>query len=403
MSTGGKDPISLSAGAIRLDLTGEPGRPSWGQVVLEPVSFDTLSRWPDDNHLEAFEAFRTSARRMAGRPYSTKAIGVSGELLSSIGVRALDPTLDHADSQAARGFFEQNFTAYRIVADRAGGRRPGTGLVTGYFEPEAEASFERNDRFRFPVYRRPEDLAEIDEGSRPADMADHFFFARRTGDGYAEYHDRRAIENGVLDGKGLELFWLDDIVDLFFIHIQGSARLKMTDGSLLRISYDGKSGHPFTAIGRLLIERGEIAPEDISMQAIRDWLKNHPDQAREVMWENRSFIFFQTIDHPQPELGPVAAAGVPLSAGRSLAVDHRLHTFGTPLWVETDRPVVGISGHFARLMIAQDTGSAITGPVRGDLFIGSGSGAGEIAGRVSHDAQMYVLMPKPQLARGTST
>ena len=403
MSTGGKDPISLSAGAIRLDLTGEPGRPSWGQVVLEPVSFDTLSRWPDDNHLEAFEAFRTSACRMAGRPYSTKAIGVSGELLSSIGVRALDPSLDHADSQTARGFFEQNFVPYRIVADRAGGRKPGTGLVTGYFEPEAEASFKRNDRFRFPVYRRPEDLAEIDEDSRPADMDDHFFFARRTGNGYAEYHDRRAIESGALDGKGLELVWLDDIVDLFFIHIQGSARLKMTDGSLLRISYDGKSGHPFTAIGRLLIERGEIAPEDISMQAIRDWLKNHPDQAREVMWENRSFIFFQTIDHPQPELGPVAAAGVPLSAGRSLAVDHRLHTFGTPLWVETDRPVVGISGHFARLMIAQDTGSAITGPVRGDLFIGSGSGAGEIAGRVSHDAQMYVLMPEPQLARGTST
>ena len=199
MSTGGKDPISLSAGAIRLDLTGEPGRPSWGQVVLEPVSFDTLSRWPDDNHLEAFEAFRTSACRMAGRPYSTKAIGVSGELLSSIGVRALDPSLDHADSQAARGFFEQNFTPYRIVADRAGGRRPGTGLVTGYFEPEAEASFERNDRFRFPVYRRPEDLAEIDEGSRPADMAEHFFFARRTGNGYAEYHDRRAIESGALD------------------------------------------------------------------------------------------------------------------------------------------------------------------------------------------------------------
>jgi membrane-bound lytic murein transglycosylase A len=368
-------------------------------VALEPVSFDALPGWQNDNHLEAFEAFRTSARRMAARPYSTKAMGVSGELLSHAAALALNSSLDNADGTSAQRFFEQNFTPYRMVAENTGGRKPGTGMVTGYFEPEAEASFERDERFRFPIYRRPADLAEIDETTRPAGMADHFFFARKTGSGYAEYPDRRAIESGALDGQGLELVWLEDLTDIFFIHIQGSARLRMTDGSVLRISYNGKSGHPFTAIGRLLIERGEIAPQDISMQAIRDWLTSHPDEAREVMWENRSFIFFQTVDHPQPELGPVAAAGVPLTAGRSLAVDHRLHTFGTPLWVTTEKPIAGIAGPFARLMIAQDTGSAITGPVRGDLFIGSGATAGEIAGRVSHDAQMYVLMPKPELRR----
>ena len=361
------------------------------------LSFDDLAGWNDDDHVAALSCFRVSARRMAEKPYSTKQLGVNAGALAVIGMDALAMAeAARSDRDSAKAFFEKWFAPYRIIPNsQSGTAEPSDypGFVTGYFEPEVVASAVRTEKFRFPILARPEDLVEIDDTTRPADIDPAFFFARRTDDGLLPYHDRREIEEGALDAKGLELFWFENRIDIFFIHIQGSARLSLTDGKTVRISYAGKTGHPFTAIGKLLIERGELTLENVTMQSIRHWLETHPHEADDLMRENRSYIFFQIIDHPDPQLGPVAAAGVPLTPGRSLAVDHRLQTFGTPVFVRTQNPLPGSTRPFARLMISQDTGSAIVGPARGDLFVGTGREAGKIAGAVKHAADFIALLP----------
>ena len=365
--------------------------------VFEPVEFSDLANWWHDDHAAAMAAFRISARRMAERPYSTKRFGAESTQLAVAAAKALALSEDEvADRNFCRNFFETWFVPHRLRMEK-GHSDTGDfdGLVTGYFEPEIEASREYSTTFTVPILKRPPDLVEIDDATRPAGMAPDFFFARKTADGLTEYPDRKAIESGALDGLGLELFWCQSRIELFFLQIQGSARLHLPDGSIERISYDGKSGHAFTAIGRLLVERGELDAETVSMQKIRAWLETHPDEAPHLMQENRSYIFFQIVDHPRPELGPVAAAGVPLTAMRSLAIDHRLHTFGTPVFVETRNALPGGTSALASLMIAQDTGSAIVGPARGDLFIGSGREAGEIAGSIKHPARFTVLLPRP--------
>lgn len=362
-------------------------KPTGGEKTrFLPLTFDRLEGWRNEDHKAALSAFRVSARRMAERPYTTKQLGVDAAALASIGKMALGLPKD-LPGEAARTFFEQNFQPSRLST--AG----ENGFVTGYFEPALAASPVKTARFRYPILSRPDDLVTVDNNNRPKGFPDDFQFARRTEKGLVEYYDRGEIERGALAGRGLELFWLESRVDVFFIHIQGSARLTLPDGTIRRISYAGKTGHPFTPIGRLLIERGELARADVTMRSIRDGLEARPGEADALMRENRSYIFFQEVSHPSPELGPVAAAGVPLTPLRSLAIDHRLHTFGTPIWVSTETPLPDSVKPFRRLMIAQDTGSAIIGPARGDLFIGTGSEAGEIAGAIKHIADFVVFLP----------
>ena len=349
---------------------------------LVEVAWSELEGWAGDDHQAALACFKVSARRMRERPYTTKLLGTDAAALARVAAAALEQ-----DASGARAFFEASFRPHRIEP------LSGQGFVTGYYEPEIAASPVRTERFRFPVYRRPDDLVSIDDSTRPGTMDPSFFFARSTPEGLVEYFDRRQIETGALDGLGLEMFWLESRIDIFFIHVQGSARLVMPDGAIRRISYAAKSGHPFTGIGRVLIDLGEIDRSNVTMQAVRQWLRDRPDRADAIMWHNRSFIFFQEIDHPQPELGPLAAAGVPLTPGRSMAVDHRLHTFGTPFWVSTRQPLPGSTVPFRRIMIGQDTGSAIVGPARGDLFIGTGEEAGLVAGAIKHDAQFHAFLP----------
>jgi len=355
------------------------------------TEFSILKGWLEEDHLAALSCFRVSARRMATKPYSTKKLGVSAENLAKAGAAALDIEIDGPScGQKAKQFFETWFVPHQIEPISSSDR----GFVTGYFEPEISASPVKTDKFKYPILKRPVDLVAIDDDTRPQDMDPSFFFAKNENGVLSEYYDRKQIETGVLDGKGLELFWFENRIDIFFIHIQGSARLVMPDGSVRRISYNGKTGHEFTAIGKILIEQGALTLENVTMQSIRKWLEDHPDSADELMWKNRSYIFFTEVSHPEPQMGPVAAAGVPLTPGRSLAVDHRLQTFGTPIWVSTDKPIPGSTKAFERLMIAQDTGSAIVGPARGDLFIGTGFEAGQIAGGIKNTADFIVFVPK---------
>ena len=351
---------------------------------------DDLPGWRDDDHLAAFAAFRRSAFRVLTKSYRTGGLGVEAS--------AFDAAFDEArrappaGPAAARLFFERHFAPARIESDAE-----GPGFVTGFYEPEVEASPVRTDRFPVPLLSRPADLVEIEDRDRPAGMDPYFAFARRTPSGLEEYFDRRAIESGALAGYGLELAWLADRVDAFFVHVQGAARLRMTDGTLGRVTYHAKSGQRFSGPGRILADLGEIAPEQVTMQSIRAWFRRNPGRVDEILQQNRSYIFFREAAVDDPALGPVAAAKVPLTAGRSLAVDRLLHTFATPFYIDAPTLHAFEARPFRRLMIAQDTGSAITGPARGDLFAGSGEAAGEIAGVVRHAAEFYALVPKDLL------
>jgi membrane-bound lytic murein transglycosylase A len=343
--------------------------------LLPEIRFADLPGWPGDDHLAAFQAFRRGA--LAGSLPKTRALGIDGAGFAAAFQSALALGGDPAP-EAARAFFEDHFRPCRIGAE---------GFVTGYFEPEVEASTERTERFSVPIHARPPELVEVDDENRPARWDREMRFAGLFGDRLLPYADRRAIDHGFLDGRGLELAFLADPVDAFFIHIQGSARLKMTDGSVRRISYAGKTGHAYTSIGRLAVQRGYLSLEGADKAGLESWLKSDPLAGRALMHENRSYIFFQVSPGLGPDDGPLGAAHVPLSPLRSLAVDRTLMTFHTPVWV--DAAELG----FRQLMIAQDTGSAIVGPARGDIYFGSGDEAGERAGKVRHPASMVALVP----------
>lgn len=354
--------------------------------LFSAKSFDDLPGWSDDDHLPAFEAFRRSAFHVLTNPYRSGALGVDFGAFADAYAQARDTS--PVNPREARAFFERHFVPMLVRADTA------AGLVTGFYEPQVEASPVRTQRFAVPLLSRPADLVDVDDANRPQGMDSYLAFARRTANSLAEYFDRGAIERDALAGQGLEIAWLADKVDAFFIHVQGAARLAMTDGRLCRVTYAAKSGQRFTGPGKVLSELGEIPLAEVTMQSIRAWFKAHPERIDEILWRNRSYIFFREADVEDATLGPIAAAKVPLTPGRSVAVDRLLHTFGTPFHI--DAPTLTAFGKrpFRRLMIAQDTGSAITGPARGDLFAGSGDAAGEIAGVVRNAADFYALVPR---------
>jgi len=358
-------------------------------VALTPAGFADLAGWAEDAHAAAFAAFRRSAIYGLEHDYKTGALGIGPEHLAPAWQEAASIEADLSDAEA-RAFFERHFEPHLIRPEHA-----TTGFVTGFYEPEVEASAERSDNFRVPLLEVPDDLVKVDDSNRPEGMDPYLAFGRKTPDGIVEYFDRAAIEQGVLGDRARAIAWVENRVDAFFIHVQGAARLKMPDGSVRRITYAAKSGQRFTGPGRVLIELGEIAEADVTMQSIRKWFADHPDRINEILWRNRSYIFFREADVSDPSLGPVAAAKVPLTSGRSLAVDRLIHTFGTPFFIDAPSLLAFDTKPFRRLMIAQDTGSAIVGPARGDLFAGSGDSAGEIAGVVRHPADFYILVPRP--------
>jgi membrane-bound lytic murein transglycosylase A len=217
----------------------------------------------------------------------------------------------------------------------------------------------------------------------------------RKGGRIVPFHDRTDIENGALAGRGLELFWANDQIDAFFTHIQGSARVRLRDGKLMRINYHAQNGHPYLAVGRILIERGIVPKEEMSMDKIRTFISEHPEEGRELMRMNRSYIFFREVSELGQEEEPIGAQGVSLTADRSIAVDRSLHVYGTPFWIEAELPIENESAAtpFRRLMLAQDTGGAIVGPARADIYFGAGVEAGMVAGRLRHPGTFYMLVP----------
>lgn len=356
-------------------------------------SFNDLPGWEEDEHVAAFAAFRRSAFHAPVKAYRTGSLGVDFNAFA--GAYAEARAVLAPNRLEARSFFERHFVPMLVKPEEG-----GSGLVTGFYEPEVEASPVRTERFVVPLLARPADLIDIDDRNRPVGMDHYLAFARGTDSGPAEYFERGEIERGALSGRNLEIAWLADKVDAFFIHVQGAARLKMTDGALRRVTYAAKSGQRFTGPGKVLSELGEIPLEKVTMQSIRAWFKAHPERVDEILWRNRSYIFFREAPVDDSALGPIAAAKVPLTPGRSVAVDRLLHTFGTPFYIDAPALTAFDARPFHRLMIAQDTGSAITGSARGDLFAGSGDAAGEIAGVVRNAADFYALVPRALVEGG---
>lgn len=353
--------------------------------TLEATSFDRLPNWVVDDHLAALAAFAQQQLKPSNVQYKLGASGVAPEDLDKLAARATN-----IEAKATpKAFFEDNFTPFNVNVP-AGNQ----GQVTGFYEPEVEARQQRDEQFQIPIFGRPTDLIALDDNNRPLELDKSFRFGRRRPDGEIQaYFDRAQINRGAIDHTAEPIAFLHDPIEAFFIHIQGAARLILGDGTTMRVTYDGKSGHPFTSIGKLLVQRNQIDANKVSMQSIKGWLHAHPDKAMQLMEENRSYVFFKRSEPISANFGPIAAAKVPLSAGRSLAVDRQIHTFGTPIFINAD----SVSGEiFSRLMIAQETGTAIVGPARGDIFFGSGDMAGEIAGAVNSRCDFTILVPNSQ-------
>lgn len=373
-----------------------------------PLAFSDLPGWEDDDHAAALAVFRRSAEYLLGNPVKTRALGVSGDALRAI---AQDFFADNLATEAvlgsgsgrvaARNFFETHFVPRLIfpqavagVSERSPDRGPMRGFVTGYYEPEVAGSLQKSARFATPLLRRPQDLVEIADLPPevvPFGWDPELRFGRFGTQGLEPYHDRAAIMAGVLNAQDLDLVYLEDPIDAFFIHIQGSARICLEQGGVMRVTYAAKTGHPYTPVGRILIERGHVRREDMSMAAIRAWFEANRGEQDAIMAHNRSYIFFEEVVGLSDGDGPIGAAKVPLSARRSLAVDRILHTLGTPIFLDAALP-----NAFRHLMIAQDTGSAIVGPARGDIYFGSGRAAAHAAGGVQNAADFYLLWPKHQ-------
>jgi membrane-bound lytic murein transglycosylase A len=356
---------------------------------LSPVGFDSISGWQSENHAEALEALNRSCYEIIATGHGFKRQALYG------GEREDWIHICEAASQAsnARQFFEKHFRPF-LVEDN---ERP-KGLFTGYYEPEAEGSREQGGEYQVPVYRRPPDLVAL---KAKDEQQLGLKYGRYVGGKAQAYFTREAIEQGALRGKGLEIAYLKSWEDAFFIHVQGSGRIRLPDGGVIRLAYALKTGLPYTGIGGVLIERGILTRETNSMQSIRAWMKANPQAARELMWLNKSFVFFREIEVADPALGALGAQQVNLTPRRSLAVDRAIWMFGTPVWLSTNTPPEAPGGAQAlnRILIAQDTGTAIKGYARGDVFWGWGSEAAQIAGHMKSEGAMIVLLPAPVAKR----
>lgn len=355
---------------------------------IEPLAWADVTGWETDDHAAAFAAFQKSCGAILKRQ---KAQVESRPVPASL-VRICRETLPRRRLTGAemRIFFESHFRPVRI--SRIGDPE---GFVTGYYEPVVEGSRVRTEEFTVPLYRKPDDLISAQPPTQSGGFSNRGQAFRKVGEELVPYYERGEIEDGALAGRDLEICWLRDPIDAFFIQIQGSARVRLDDGTVLRLNYDAHNGHPYTAIGRFLVEREIIPRDEMSMDKLRQWMRDNPELGKELRRQNKSYVFFRvaTLGEHEEALG---AQGIPLVTGRSIAIDRRLHAYGMPFWIDGELPVGtnGAKDRFRRLMIAHDTGSAIVGPARADIYFGTGSEAGRVAGRIRHPARFVMLVPK---------
>lgn len=345
---------------------------------LRAVEWKAVANWNADALAEAWPAFLQSCGALKNQPawqdVCTEAQAMSG-----------------ADETAVRAFFEQRFRPHEVF------NPDGTaeGMVTGYYEPLIKGDRKRTEKARYPIYAAPADLIVVDLAEVYPELKNLRLRGRLQGNRVVPYATRSEISdaNGAFRGKPIA--WAEDPVDLFFLQIQGSGRIELPDGTHMRIGYADQNGHPYKSIGKLLVERGELKLEEASMQGIKAWAEANPDKLPELLNSNPSYVFFREL--PDGLSGPLGALGVPLTAGRSIAVDPKYIPLGAPVFLSTTWP--NSARPLNRLMMAQDTGGAIRGAVRADFYWGFGAAAGELAGRMKQQGRMWVLLPRDYRAR----
>lgn len=309
---------------------------------LRIMEFSELSDWDLDNHVEALRVFRETCMDMEGADW-----------------QSLCALAQNADDSGARAFFELFFRPVLIEDGK-------DGLFTGYFEPELNGSRHRTNRYRYPVYRMP-----------PEARATSLWLSRRD-----------ILSTDVLKGRGLEIAWVEDPVELFFLQIQGSGRIRLQDGSIIRVGYGGANGHPYRSIGQELVRRGIYSLHQVSAGVIRNWVRRNPEPGAELLMHNPSYVFFREVNRVAANRGPLGAMNRSITPMRSIAVDPAYTPLGAPVWIEKNG-----QSKMRRLMIAQDTGSAIKGAQRADIFFGAGDEAGRKAGQLKDPGRLMVLMP----------
>jgi membrane-bound lytic murein transglycosylase A len=338
------------------------------------VSWSVLLGWTEERPAEAWPALILSCGKLASRDPQWRDVCADADLFPQ------------PDDDTARAFFENRFTPYEL-----GGGETGDGLITGYYEPLLHGNFAKTVRYRYPLYRPPDDLVIVDLGELYPELEGKRVRGRLTGRRVIPYYSRAEIHDGRRPLKGRELAWVDDPVALFFLHIQGSGRMQLPDGRVRHVGYADQNGHPYVAIGRRLVDMGALRLEDVSLQTIRAWLKAHPRLAEAVLNSNPSYVFFDWRESTLS--GPVGSFNVPLSPERSVAVDPRHVPLGFPLWLDTTLPAVVDSVTYRRLVFAQDTGGAIKGSARADVFFGYGEQAEQLAGHMKQPGRLYLLRP----------
>lgn len=353
--------------------------PQPGPLKLTKAAFSELDGWAASDPRAALSAFQQSCQALAKKA-DNETMGTYGGTLADW--RA--PCAAAAKASDARRFFEQWFQPVAVVAGRV-----EQGRFTGYFEPEIKGSRSKHGAFQIPVYAKPDDLVQVDLGAFRPSLQGERIAGRVDGAKLVPYPPRADIEAHGLNAK--ILFYTDDPVELFFLHIQGSGRVVFDDGSTARVAYAAQNGQPYTAIGKTLIARG-VPRDGMSLQVIRAWLKSHPADASAVMNTDASYVFFSEEQLGDPRLGAKGAQGVPLTPKASVAVDTRIHALGTPFFVAGPAPL-------GRVLIAQDIGGAIRGVVRGDVYFGYGEQAEQQAGTMNQPGRFYALLPKPVVER----
>ena len=361
-------PVSPAGGVVA------PGAAVAPRLVWEPSSWRDVDRWPSFELHNGMAALQQSCRLQVRKNGWRE---VCNELPAMLG----------AGEPQQRHWLEQRFRPYRAVTTDG----IDTGLITGYYEPLLSGDRKPGERARFPLFAVPDDLLVIDLADQYPELKGMRLRGRLNGRKVVPYHSRADIEAGKAGGlQGRELAWVDDAVELFFLQIQGSGRIRLPDGSFVRVGYAEQNGHPYKAIGKVLIERGELPVGKVSMQSIQAWARANPDKLQDVLNSNPSYVFFREL--PAGTDGPPGAQGVPLTGGGSVAVDPRHVPLGTPLLLATTLP--DNMQALRRMVVAQDTGGAIRGPLRGDFFWGFGAEAGRLAGLMKQQGKWWILWPK---------
>lgn len=341
--------------------------------LVRPASWQDLPGWAADDPAAAWSALQASCKVLQAQP-----------AWRDVCVVVLQMTVP--DRATARDFFETNFTPYQI----AHGDGNPEGLITGYYEPLLRGSRKPSKRYRFAVYGVPDDLLVVDLAELHPELKGLRLRGRLEGRRVVPYYDRAQIESGAASVRGREIVWVDDAIELFFLQIQGSGRVQLDSGEVMRVGYADQNGHPYRSIGRVLIERNELALERASMQGIQAWARQNPARVQELLNQNASYVFFREL--PAQAGGPPGAMGIPLTAQRSIAIDPRFVPLGAPVYISTTWP--NTAKPLARLMLAQDTGGAIRGPVRGDFFWGFGEEAAREAGRMRQALRLWIVWPR---------